>query len=74
MTLSLHLFHKNNIDNIPSNPITSAHYSVSSRAVAVCCKHDTPIFKTYLPICAELLSALNLSHARPTPLDIGNPN
>ena len=83
MTLSLHLIHKNNVDNIPSHPVISVHCSASTRVVAARCVHDTPIPKLCLPIRAKLLLArpqglitrlLNLSHARPTLLDIDNPH
>ena len=42
MTLSLHLLHSNNIDDIPSHPVTSIHFSASSRVVAARCTYHTP--------------------------------
>ena len=83
MTLSLHLIHKNNVDDIPSDSVTLALCSISGRAVAARRTHETPILKFCVPIRANLLTArpqglitrpLNLSHARRTPLDIGNPH
>ena len=57
MTLSLHLMQKNNVDDIPSHLVISVYCSASTRVVAACYIHDTPILKFGLPNRAKLLLA-----------------